>query len=41
MHGPNFVEPPPEIIDGEPEWEVEQILVQRQYGRRKEKQYRV
>ena len=41
MHGPNFVEPPPEIIDREPEWEVEQILVQRQYGRRKEKQYRV
>jgi hypothetical protein len=25
-HGPNFLEPPPDIIEGEPEWEVEQIL---------------
>ena len=25
-HGRNFEEPPPELIDGEPEWEVEQIL---------------
>ena len=41
MHRPNFVEPPPEIIDGEPEWEVEQILAQRQHGRRKERQYHI
>ncbi len=25
-HGPNFLEPSPELIDGEPEWEVEQIM---------------
>ena len=25
-HGENFTEPPPDLIDGEPEWEVEQIL---------------
>ena len=25
-HGENFTEPPPNLIDGEPEWEVEQIL---------------
>ena len=22
IHGPNFIEPPPDIIEGEPEWEV-------------------
>ena len=26
QHGPNFLEPPLDIIEGEPEWEVEQIL---------------
>ena len=26
QHSPNFLEPPPDIIEGEPEWEVEQIL---------------
>ena len=26
QHGPNFLEPPPDIIEGEPEWEVERIL---------------
>jgi hypothetical protein len=26
QHSPNFLEPPPEIIEGEPEWEVERIL---------------
>jgi len=26
QHGPNFLEPPPDILEGEPEWEVEQIL---------------
>jgi hypothetical protein len=25
-HGPNFPEPSPDLIDGEPEWEVEQVL---------------
>jgi hypothetical protein len=32
MHGPNYVEPPPDIIEGEPEWEVEQILDTRTFG---------
>ena len=26
QHGPNFLEPLPDIIEGEPEWEVERIL---------------
>jgi hypothetical protein len=26
QHGLNFIEPPPDIIEGKPEWEVEQIL---------------
>jgi len=26
QHSPNFLEPPPDILEGEPEWEVEQIL---------------
>ena len=25
-HGPNFSEPSPELVNGEPEWEVDQIL---------------
>jgi hypothetical protein len=32
MHGPNYVEPPPDIIEGKPEWEVEQILDTRVFG---------
>jgi hypothetical protein len=26
QHGPNFLEPPPDIVDREPKWEVEKIL---------------
>ena len=33
-HGHNFTEPPPELIEGQPEWEVEQILDSRQYRRK-------
>ena len=36
-HGPNFLEPPPDLIDGEEEWEIEKILGHRTY--RKKKQY--
>ena len=36
-HGENFTEPPPDLIDGEPEWEVEQILDMRTW--RSGKQY--
>jgi len=31
-HGTNFLEPPPELIKGEEEWEVEQILRKRHFG---------
>jgi hypothetical protein len=32
QHGKNFIEPPPDIIEGEPEWEVEQILGTQHFG---------
>jgi len=35
-HGPNFLEPPPDIIEGEPEWEVEQIISERRYRNKKQ-----
>jgi len=41
QHGPNFIEPPPDIIEGEEEWEVEQIIKACTYGRWKKKQYLV
>ena len=31
IHGTNFPEPPPDLIEGEPEWEVEQIVNTRRY----------
>jgi hypothetical protein len=39
QHGPNFIEPPPDIIEGEPEWEVEQILKSQLFGQNKKLQY--
>jgi len=41
QHGPNFIEPPPDILEGEPEWEVKKILKERSFGRWKKKQYLV
>ena len=41
QHGPNFIEPPPDIIEGEPEWEVEQVLGSRRHGQWKKLQYLV
>jgi len=41
QHGPNFLEPLPEILDGEPEWEVEKVLRERSFGHWKKKQYLV
>jgi len=41
IHGPNFIELPPNVIEGEPEWEVEQILKERTFGHWKKKQYLV
>jgi len=40
-HGKNFLEPPPDVIEGEEEWEVEQILAKRHLGRGKRLQYLV
>ncbi len=31
IHGTNFTEPPPDLIEGEPEWEVDQIVNTRCY----------
>jgi hypothetical protein len=40
-HGRNFPEPPPDMIEGEEQYEVEEITASRRYGRKKELQYRV
>jgi len=41
QHGPNFIEPPPDILEGEPKWEIEKILKERSFGCWKKKQYLV
>src|SRR6266853_1429862 len=38
-HRPNFLEPPLDIIDDTPEWEVKTILKQQLFGRWKKKQF--
>jgi Chromo (CHRromatin Organisation MOdifier) domain len=38
-HGPNFTKPPPELIEEQEEYEVEQVLALRLYGRWKKLQY--
>jgi len=40
-HGPNFLEPPPDIINDSPEWEVKTILKQQLFSQWKKKQYLV
>jgi Chromo (CHRromatin Organisation MOdifier) domain len=40
-HGPNFTSPPSEIIEGEPEHEVERILASHRSGRHRKLQYLV
>jgi Chromo (CHRromatin Organisation MOdifier) domain len=40
-HGPNFTWPPPDLIDGETEYEVEQIHSHQYYGCHKKLQYLV
>jgi len=32
QHRPNFIEPPPEIVKGEEEWEIEKILKERSHS---------
>jgi hypothetical protein len=39
LHGPNFTQPPPDLIDGEEEYEVEQIRSHWTWGQRKTLQY--
>ena len=41
MHGPNYLEPPPDLINGEEEYEVEAILDSRRWGRGRKQQYLV
>jgi hypothetical protein len=38
-HSPNFTRPPPDLIDGEEEYEVEQICAHQRWGRNKTLQY--
>jgi Chromo (CHRromatin Organisation MOdifier) domain len=38
-HGPNFTQPPPNLIDGEEEYEVEQICSHQRWGCCKTLQY--
>lgn len=41
IHGPNYIEPPPDLIDGEEEFEIEAILKHRTRGRKKKLFYLV
>src|SRR6266403_3139988 len=39
VHGPNFARPPPDLVDGEEEYEVKRIIAHRQFRRSKRLQY--
>jgi hypothetical protein len=39
QHGPNFSQPPPETIEGEEQYEVEQIVSHQCQGRKEQLQY--
>jgi hypothetical protein len=41
LHGPNYPEPPLEIVKGDPEFEVEQIVGSRQVEKKKTLQYKI
>ena len=41
LHGPNFMKPPPDLIDGEEEYEIEEVLQSRRQGRGRKIQYLV
>jgi hypothetical protein len=40
-HGPNFLQPPSNLIEGQPEWEVEAIIGMCHFGPRRKKQYHI
>ena len=40
-HGANYLRPPPDLINGEEEYEVEHVLAKRRIGRRHQLQYLV
>ena len=39
LHGPNFTKSPPDLIDGEEEYKVEEILQSQKFGRQRKVQY--
>ena len=41
IHGPNFPEPPPDLVEGQEEWEVDNVLASRRFGHNKALQYLV
>ena len=41
LHGPNFVETPPDLVEGHEEWEVDNVLASRRTGQKKALQYLV
>ena len=41
LHRPNFTRPPPDLVDGEEEYEVEKIIDMKQMGRRRKTYYLV
>jgi hypothetical protein len=41
LHGPNFTEAPPDLVEGHEEWEVDNVLASRHTGRKKVLQYLV
>ena len=41
IHRPNFPEPPPDLVEGQEEWEVDNVLASRRSGRNKVLQYLV
>ena len=41
LHGPNYTRPPPDLIDGEEEYEVEEVLQSWKFGRGRKVQYLV
>ena len=41
IHGPNFPEPPPDLVEGQEEWEVDNVLASRRFGHNRVLQYLV